>query len=85
VAPAISLCWYNNLRSSAGDRGFEFNLGGHRTAALALGMPSPVEFNAEWGNTVIARPLVPRSLHVLSWVPRTDPSYVLLITLLFLL
>jgi hypothetical protein len=27
VAPAIPLYWYNNFRSSAGDRGFESNLG----------------------------------------------------------
>jgi hypothetical protein len=40
-----------------------------------LGMPSPVEFNAEWGNTVITRPLVARSLLVLSWDGQNRPLF----------
>jgi len=68
-----------------GDRRFESNWG-TPSAALVLGMPSPVEFNAEWGNTVITRPLVALSLHMLSWDDQNiPPSSVLLIPLLFLL
>ena len=37
VAPAIPLCWYNNLRSSAGDRRFESNWGETPHSGLAIG------------------------------------------------
>jgi len=59
---------------------------GHRTAALALGMPSPIEFNPEWGqyshNLPIGCTITSRGVVGL---PEQTPSSVLLIPLLFLL
>src|SRR2546428_12577395 len=38
-------------------------------------MLSPVEFNAEWASTVIIRPLVALSLHVVSWDDQNRPLF----------